>query len=605
MYNSEENIAKRPVQSDVPNVIVPSKYDDAKQHSVSGEPHGGIAQICTAAQHAEPVLQKKEIVCPIRPLGHARGSYYFISPAGELRNMKAEALEAGRGVAALFTGMGNDVEEWCLSQFPARDERWSPKDAGKWIIEQCNSKGIFDLESADLRSLGTWRDVDDAAVAHCGDRLVHPDGTVSIPQTNRLGQSGPVMIGAKSIPKPDFEPVLPDTFKGILHELEASWGWKRKEDAAIWLGWVASASLGGFPSWRTHLCVHGSRGSGKSTLMEIAACLMGSFAGDVINDATEAGLRQSRNNQARPLLIDEFEPDDNPRNTSQQERILALLRRMSGGAGGRISRGGADHSSVSFRALGAAYVTSINHIHFQPQDRSRFVLMELGTLPTSEHPGSDVETLKKRCRKLSAKFHGRMLAQSPHWDENNALIAARARSLGADARQADTAASILTGLDLLLFDGAINQLRLDDLEPLLLVLIGDGAESDHSSEGLDALEFLLSNSLPLDHGLKRTVRELVNAAMFGEECIGVENPSAELARVGIYPLPKKGQLAVRSGGATPVAKFFSGTKWRAGAHASALRKLDGVISPKGPIRVAPRQQMRVLLIESQLLRSSE
>ena len=55
--------------------------------------------------------------------------------------------------------------------------------------------------------------------------------------------------------------------------------------------------------------------------------LLGGLAGDVLNDATEAALRQSRNNEARPVLIDEFEPDDNARNGARQDAIFALFRR--------------------------------------------------------------------------------------------------------------------------------------------------------------------------------------------------------------------------------------------------------------------------------------
>ncbi|OUS36227.1 hypothetical protein A9Q94_10220 [Rhodobacterales bacterium 56_14_T64] len=111
----------------------------------------------------------------------------------------------------------------------------------------------------------------------------------------------------------------------------AKWNWL--------VGWLAAASLGECPEWRVHLYVHGGLGSGKSSLIELAACLLGGLAGEVVNDATEAGLRRSRNNQARPLLIDEFEPDDNPSSVSCQHAMLGLFRRMTSGAGGRMSRG--------------------------------------------------------------------------------------------------------------------------------------------------------------------------------------------------------------------------------------------------------------------------
>jgi energy-coupling factor transporter ATP-binding protein EcfA2 len=182
------------------------------------------------------------------------------------------------------------------------------------------------------------------------------------------------------------------------------WGWKRDVDADIFLGWVAAAILGGFPAWRSHLYVYGSRGSGKSKLMEVAAGMLGEFGGSVLNDATEAGIRQSRNNQARPILIDEFEPDQSVRNGSKQDGMFALFRRMSGGEGGRVSRGGSDHSAVSFRTLGAAYVTSINHIQLEPQDRSRFVMLDLGQLPITSDPlkmMSRLEVFEKSIRALS------------------------------------------------------------------------------------------------------------------------------------------------------------------------------------------------------------
>jgi hypothetical protein len=267
--------------------------------------------------------------------------------------------------------------------FPVHETGWSHKEAGLWIIEQCNAKGVFDPTSADLRLIGVWRDDNGSAVAHCGDRIVFPSG-----KTSGLidYQADHTMIGSRRITEPDLNRLPFDKELKLLHEVERLWGWKRQEDAAIWLGWVAAACLGGFPDWRTHLYVHGNRGSGKSKLIELTARLLGDLSGDVINDATEAGLRQSRNNQARPLLIDEFEPDDNLRTSSRQDGMLALFRRMSGGAGGRISRGGADHSSVSFRMLGAVYVTSINHIHMEPQDRSRFVVLELQPLPGSQMP---------------------------------------------------------------------------------------------------------------------------------------------------------------------------------------------------------------------------
>lgn len=412
------------------------------------------------------------------------------------------------------------------------------------------------------------------------------------------------MTSATPIAPPEVSVFAHDAAKHMLHAIEGLWGWKRPSDAAIWLGWVAAASLGGFPEWRSHLYVHGHRGSGKSKLIELAACLMGDLAGDVVNDATEAGLRQSRNNQARPLLIDEFEPDQNPRNATRQDNMLAMFRRMSGGAGGRTSRGGADHSPISFRTLGAVYVTSINHIQLEPQDRSRFAVLELQALPPSLDPSKtalDLERLFGTARDMSPKWRGWMLAQSERWDETLLAISARARNAGADARQATTAATILTGLDLALFDRKICEQRLVDLGDPMRALLDDASEADEASEGRDALDHLLSTALSLDHGVKRSTRELILAVASGGSVPGVEDPASALKRHGIYVVTEKREVALRSGRQTPTARLYADTKWRNGAHASALKKLNKVIQPPNAVRLAPNEQHRVLLVPFEYL----
>ena len=385
----------------------------------------------------------------------------------------------------------------------------------------------------------------------------------------------------------------------LLERLRKSWGWKRKLEVDVFFGWIAAACLGGFPDWRAHLYVYGSRGSGKSKLMELAASLLGDLAGGVVNDATEAGLRQSRNNQARPILIDEFEPDDNARNGVRQDGILALFRRMSGGDGGRISRGGADHSSVSFRTLGAAYVTSINHIELEPQDRSRFVMLELDAVPDIDNPAqgaADLKALESTVRSKSRGFFQRMLAQSSRWDATRASIAAKARSLGADARQAATVSTILAGRDLLLFDDQICTSRLNALEPYLREMIGDASETDVASEGAEALDHLLSSMVMLDQGVRRTVRELLQSVIAGTSIVGVTDPNGALNRFGVHVLQDKECVAVRLGKTSPIAKLYSETKWRSGAHGSALLKLDGVEKPKSAVRLSPNLQQRAILV---------
>ena len=534
---------------------------------------------------------------PIVPLGHKNGTYFFISPSGELRSMKAESLEAGRGVKALFSGVNEEVESWCFLNFSSSKSDWSPKEAGHWIIKECNTRGIFDPTTADMRSIGVWRDDKAKAIAHCGDAVISADGAV-IPLADHRARF--IAIGAAPINRPADNQASAAEMHEIFEKMRTSWGWRGPYDADIFVGWLAAAALGGFPDWRAHLYVHGSRGSGKSKLIELAAKLLGDLAGDVVNDATEAGLRQSRNDQARPMLIDEFEPDDNARNGARQDSILALFRRMSGGAGGRISRGSADHSSVSFRSLGAAYDTSINHIHLEPQDRSRFVMLQLDSLPRLTNPTRSAEALdalEKLASNISLRFLTRMLAGSCRWDKTHTAISAEVRGLGFDARQANTAATILAGRDIAFFDGEIGPERLRELKPLFPELLDETGDAAVESEGQDALNHLLGSKLQLDRGIKRTVGELLEGVIADQSVPEVSDPKGALAREGIHVLMEKEQVALRTGKTGQLARLYADTKWQNGAHVSALLKLDGVTRPENPVRVNNNAKQRVILVD--------
>lgn len=530
----------------------------------------------------------------IRPLGHMDGTYFFIPPSGELRRISAEKLEAGRGVRAIFAGGSPEVIEACLREFPNGSNDWCPKKAGLSIIEQCNQKGVVDPANLDLRASGVWRHESGEAIMHCGDQVVRDDGsTASLMEFD----SNQLLIAGPSVQLPEFGLLPCDTMSELLHRLEGLWGWSRASDACIWLGFVALASLGGYPAWRPHLYVSGSRGSGKSTLLQAAANLLGDLSGEPINDATEAGLRQSRNNQARPLLIDEFEPDASDRGGTRQDNILGLLRRMSGGSGGRISRGSADHKAVAFKILGSAYLTSINHIHFEPQDRSRFAVLELNPLQNSAEPiiaARNFQDFLATCRNISNRFRGRMLAQSGRWDRTFESVKARAQSKGADARQAETAAAILTGLDLALHDGELDGLRLSDLDEPLDTLLGDASEAPADCEGQDALDFLLSAFIPTDRGEKRSIREMLESVICNKSAPDNAQLMKALNRHGVFVDEENRRISLRVGKTNQTAEIFAKSKWKNGAHKSALAKLDGADCPKNPVRVSRHEQHRII-----------
>ncbi|MCU9840480.1 hypothetical protein OEZ49_22275 [Ruegeria sp. WL0004] len=77
---------------------------------------------------------------------------------------------------------------------------------------------------------------------------------------------------------------------------------------------------------------------------------------------------------------------------------------------------------------------------------------------------------------------------------------------------------------------------------------------------------------------------------------GVDDAGGALKRHGIYVDSKARVVSLRRGRSTPTARLYADTKWRNGAHASALQKLEGVERPSSAVRLAPNEQHRVVQV---------
>jgi hypothetical protein len=107
------------------------------------------------------------------------------------------------------------------------------------------------------------------------------------------------------------------------------------------------------------------------------------------------------------------------------------------------------------------------------------------------------------------------------------------------------ASARLGGRDLVLFDGKVDQSRLNELRPILGVMAGDAEDSGAASEADNAFDFLLSSLLNLDRGVRRTIGVLLMAAIDEVAILEVDDPSAALSQAGIHVLPTKKSIGVR------------------------------------------------------------
>lgn len=510
--------------------------------------------------------------CPVKVLGRGGGVYHYISGSGEHREIR-DRDHTERVLSALFDG----AVDWLVKNFPVYDQAgavkpgaWHERRARDWLFARCADAGMVDPGFA-VRGPGVWAAGDDI-VAHCGQSLAlyFVDGGSDV-----------IAAGAR---RPEaFYPAAPalvmpaDAAAGCGHgrELEqalALWSWRDQIDRDLVLGWIGAALLGAAPSWRTHLCVTGERGCGKSWLATYIAAALGAQAQASFNNFTEAGLRQAFSGEARAIVLDESEHDAGGR----VQAVIGLLRQMSSGLGARAVRGSAGGVSRTFSVNGCAYLSSILHAPLTPQDRSRITVIGLDRLVGDAGGADQALAATVRASDLSPALRARALEGWPRFQLGFAGFRAGLVAAGADARQADQLATLLAGRDLLLSDyPADSDSVAEAVAALAPRLAAITREDEEEGEGALCLQHLLSSPVDLwRSGARQTVGQIVATAFgFGG--------SIERQALGVIGLKVLGFEA----GGTPVLlvanrhvgleRLFDGSRWAGGAWAQALRYVAG------------------------------
>ncbi len=561
----------------------------------------------SSAELLEPPVEG----APITPLGFDSGVLYLLDGSGQFRRVSAEKADAGRGLADLFlggtAGGGLPAIEWLTTFFKPRGKRerdddafaWSKQDAGAWLILACKVASIFD-STTELRRLGVWRE-GKAAIAHAGLSLIDAEGVGSPAGVLRAGAVYPTSSpGAfrQMLDNPS-DSARAGEILDLFESVRSGWGWSRRfVDPVAWIGWHAQAALGAFPRWRAHLWVQGRKGSGKSQLVLAGHHLLGPLSPQVYNDFSPAGVRQSANGQARAHLFDEAEAGAH---SGRVEGVIEMARTMSGGDGSRTIRGGSDHTSVAFELHGAVYLSSIIPGRLEPQDRSRFVMLELGARPRTDNPAqasADLLALHERIRSLGERFWRRMLARSIEWDDAHMMASAYVQELGGEARDGETIGAILAGWHLATSDAAMTPEALDEVKDVAMALLDDARAAQEEGEGERCWSHLMSSVVNFGGGEVRPVGQVIWSARGAD---GSEASKRKLARFAMRFEPgdaadgSDDRLWIVSGVNKALDDLFRSTRWAGGGHRAALLMLDGV-KPEPTVQRVDGRAARVLSI---------
>lgn len=558
----------------------------AKRRRVRGEDHGGGDDGAEDLAPAGP--------CPITPLGHRGGRFYFFNAAGELCGLTAQQLGQAPQLIALF---GGDVD-WLMAMFPQRDRDsnrvvwFTARQANQWAVASCHRAGLF-REDERVRGLGLWRAE--------GELLLHLGAEVHLLRAEETRDAGFRGFGAlwPALPKAP-EPAARHEAAGPLDALRleetfAAWNWERPGSASLFFGLWAAGLLGHATRWRPHGLVVGAAGSGKTTLMELYAST--SLLAVFWNDYSEAGLRQSLTGRAAPLILDEAEGDAD--GSAKLQAVIGLLRRASQGEGAQSVRGSAGGTSQSFSVTCSAILGAILPPDLLPQDASR--ITRLDVLPRAKDgPRLPTEEKLAELRELAPRLWRRALLGLPRFAANLDKFRQALIGRGCAPRLGDQLGTILAARAMMLGDAELS--AEEAAEEVEAFAWWAPSEADQATDGGPHACFrhLLASAADVTrHGEKPTLRALLVEAQRGE---GAEEARRLLIAHGLklapWPQRSPGPLCLYVADRNPrLAHLYAGTPWAGARWKEDLKRLPGAFRPEQPQYVVSKERCTVIPAE--------
>lgn len=386
----------------------------------------------------EPILRPQSPPeWPFRVLGYNGGEYYYFSRAQK----QLTALRAEQHTTARLLGLA-PLDFW-LANFtdgkPKLDDA-SVSFITDQLIRMCELRGLFSPDHR--RGRGAWID-DGRVIVHTG-----PTASVNGIRTELSEIRSKFLYEAAD--DWEFGDAAPaaDQEARELASLCSMPTWENPISGRLLAGWLVIAHVCGAISWRPHLWLTGSSGSGKSTIQkDIIERFLGPAALKFdSSQTTEAAIRQTLGLDARPIIIDEIESED--KNTALKVQAVLQLARVSS-SGGKVQKGTVSHKSVSFTVRSCFCFSSINTSvrHRADETRiSKLVLKKNDAPDARQHYNSLVSRIN---RVLTPEFSARMFARTvrylPTLNRNIETFTQAAAVVFKDRRAADQLGAMLAG----------------------------------------------------------------------------------------------------------------------------------------------------------------
>lgn len=515
---------------------------------------------------------------PFQALGYSGNSYYYLPRGTE------QVCEIRRGSHTSASDMlALAPIEWWEMAYPKEKSGVDWQLAASDLMRACERAGIYSTERE--RGRGAWFD-DGRAVLHLGTKLM-VDG-----QLTRISDHKSKWIYTKQaalemgVSDNQADDALGQRFSEMFDQIN----WAKPIHSMYTLGWCALAPICGGLKWRPHIWLTARRGAGKSWMQDnMVAPLLGPCALMVQGNTSEAGIRQSTRQDARPVIFDEAESEDAGAQRRMQS-VIELARQSSSDSTAQIVKGTVDGHGMAFRMRSMFMLGSINVALSQAADESRFTVV---TIAPHERTPEEIERFGRfsvevgnlftpeNCALIRARIY-RML---PIIRDNAATFAtAVAEELG-DQRIGDQVGALLSGWYAVIRRGAIT---LPEARMLISQLdFSDAEEAEQSSDEESCLNRILQSQVRFDtsEGQKqRSIGELVDCAAGRDKIEGMYAIDAN-AVLGRYGLRVEGRYLDVANKHAELQRLLRDSPWAAGWR-TILGRIEGAGPRSEPVRFA-------------------
>ena len=531
---------------------------------------------------------------PFRALGYSGNSYFYLPRGTE---QVAEIKRGSHTSPAELMSLA--PLEWWEMAYPKGDNKgidWHA--AANDCMRGCEIRGIYGPENE--RGRGAWYDKGQA-VLHLGNHLLVDGKRKTIAEHNSkfiYTRQAPLEHGA------DADPASDETAIEVAEMFEQL-NWHKPVYAQMLAGWCLLAPICGALSWRPHVWITAQRGAGKSWIQNhIIDPLLGPSAMMVQGSTTEAGIRQKLKQDARPIVFDEAESEDQ-KSQNRMQTVIELARQSSSDSTAEIIKGTVNGNGMAFRMRSMFLLGSVNVSLSQAADESRFSVLSLATPEKNKDESARFDAFSKRVDNtltadLCASMRARAYNLMPVIRKNAATFArAVAEELGSQ-RIGDQVGTLIAGACAYYRS---DEISLDDARKWVAGMdFSDAKEQEQVSDEENCLQRILQSQVQFDSErgqLRRAMGEVVDCASGVEPIPGILQADAN-SILERYGLRVDGAHLVIANKHAELERLLKDTPWGSGWR-RILGRIEGAHPSPDVVRFAgtrsrairiPREFMR-------------